>query len=57
MQGTLAVESKETLNQIKKQQQQQQQNKTKNKKQKQTKEKGKKHLKVVVQCKFETSYG
>ena len=29
----------------------------KNKKQEQTKDKGKKRLKVVVQCKFETSYG
>ena len=29
----------------------------KNKKQEQTKDKGKKRLKVVVQCKFGTSYG
>ena len=64
--GTLTVESKETLKQIKthkqtnkqtnkqtKQQQEQQQNK----KQKQTKERGKMRFKMVVQCKFETSYG
>ena len=62
MKGTLTVESKETLKQIKthkqtnkqtKQQQEQQQNK----KQKQTKERGKMRFKMVVQCKFETSYG
>ena len=60
--GTLTVESKETLKQIKthkrtnkqtKQQQEQQQNK----KQKQTKERGKMRFKMVVQCNFETSYG
>ena len=66
LQDTLAVESKETLNQIKKNNiQTNKQIKTtttatklnKNKKQEQTKDKGKKRLKVVVQCKFETSYG
>ena len=65
LQDTLAVESKETLNQIKKKKQPNKQIKTtttatklnKNKKQEQTKDKGKKRLKVVVQCKFGTSYG
>ena len=64
LQDTLAVESKETLNQIKKKQPNKQIKTTttasklnKNKKQEQTKDKGKKRLKVVVQCKFETSYG
>ena len=62
LQDTLTVESKETLNQIKKQQPNKQIKTTTtatklNKKQEQTKEKGKKRLKVVVQCKFETSYG
>ena len=62
LQDTLAVESKETLNQIKKKQPNKQIKTTtatklnKNKKQEQTKDKGKKRLKVVVQCKFETSY-
>ena len=65
MKGTLPVESKETLKQIKTHKQTNKQtNKTtttttttKNKKQKQTKERGKMRLKMVAQCKFETSYG
>ena len=59
--GTLPVESKETLKQIKTHKQTNKQtnkqNNNNNKKQKQTKERGKMRLKVVAQCKFETSYG
>ena len=58
MKGTLTVESKETLKQIKTHKQTNKKTTTtKNKKQKQTKERGKMRLKMVVQCKFETSYG
>ena len=63
LQDKLAIESKETLNQIKKNNNQtNKQIKTTttatklNKKQEQTKDKEKKRLKVVIQCKFEKSY-